>query len=341
MAGILQQPLESPAAWRGSALEADSSWIYELDSQIIAELAANRDQLHRAGRSLFDVRVEDFPLPSFAALRRKLQEQLEGGRGFAVIRGLPVEGCSEDQAALLFWGLGVHIGTPEPQDLAGNLLHHVRDTGQDLTANDVRKYQTNQEIPFHNDGSDIFMLLCLRGARQGGRSRLVSSTTVFNEIVGRGPDLAEVLQQPFYFDARGQQLPGEERFQKLPVFHYHDGFLSVLHKRFYIDLAQRFPEVPRLTQQQIEALDVMDQVCEETGVCLEFDTLPGDILVANNYEILHSRTAFEDHPQAERRRHMLPLWLTIPNGRPLPPAFERTREFKHSYARRHKPEAAH
>ena len=124
------------------------------------------------------------------------QEQLEGGRGFAVIRGLPVQTCSEDQAALLFWGLSVHVGTPEPQDRAGNLLHHVQDTGQDLTADDVRKYQTNQEIPFHNDGSDIFMLLCLRGARQGGRSRLVSSTTVFNEIVGRRPDLAEILQQP-------------------------------------------------------------------------------------------------------------------------------------------------
>ncbi len=334
MAEILQQPLETPAAWRGSDFAADPSWIYVLEKRVITELEANREAVHRSGKTLFEVRAEDFPLPSFDPLRRELQDQLEGGHGFALIRGLPAEDCSEDDAALLFWGLGVHLGAPEEQDRAGNLLHHVRDTGQDLRADDVRKYQTNQEIPFHNDGSDIFMLLCLRNARQGGRSRLVSATTVFNEIVRRRPDLAAVLQQPFYFDARGQQAPGEPRYQKLPVFHYYAGFLSVLHKRFYIDLAQRFPEVPPLTSEQVEALDLMDDVCEEPGVSLDFETLPGDILVANNYEIVHSRTAFEDHSQPERRRHMLRLWLTIPNGRPLPPVFETTREFRHSYTRR-------
>ena len=334
LAEILQQPLETPAAWRGSDLAADRSWVYELHPQVIAELEANREAVRRSGKSLLEVCAEDFPLPAFDPLRRELQDQLEGGRGFGLIRGLPSQTCSDDDAALLFWGLGIHIGTPEQQDRAGNRLHHVRDTGKDLGTDDVRKYQTNQEIPFHNDGSDIFMLLCVRNARQGGRSRLVSATTVFNEIVARRPDAAAALQKPFYFDARGQQAPGEPRYQKLPVFHYHAGFLSVLHKRFYIDLAQRFPEVPRLTSEQVEALDLMDQVCEERGVSLDFDTLPGDILVANNYEILHSRTAFEDHTQPDRRRHMLRLWLTIPNGRPLPPVFETTREFRHSYARR-------
>ena len=301
----------------------------------VNELAVGRDRVQRLGLRLFDVGPEDFPLPSFEPLRRELLRQLEGGRGFGVIRGLPVEKYSVEDATLLFWGLGLQLGSPEPQDRAGNLLHHVRDTGQDLSKSDVRKYQTNQEIPFHNDGSDIFMLLCLRNAKSGGRSRLVSATTVFNEIVSRRPDLAEVLQQPFCFDSRGQHQPGEPRFQKLPVFNYHAGYLSVLHKSFYIELAQRFPEVPRLTNKQVEALGLVDEVCEEPGTCLEFDTLPGDIVVANNYEILHSRTAYEDHQQPERRRHMLRLWLTIPNGRPLPPVFADTREFRHSYARRH------
>ena len=336
MTEILQRPLETPAAWRGNDLAADLSWVYELDQQTIAELEANRETIRRSGKSLFQVGAQDFPLASFDALRGELQEQLEGGRGFSLIRGLPSGTCSEDDAALLFWGLGVHLGTPEEQDLTGNRLHHVRDTGKDLRTDDVRKYQTNQEIPFHNDGSDIFMLLCLRNAKQGGLSRLVSATTVFNEIVRHRPELAAVLQQPFCFDARGQQSPGQPRYQELPVFHYHSGFLSVLHKRFYIDLAQRFPEVSQLTSEQIEALDLMEQVCEEPGVSLDFATLPGDIVVANNYEILHSRTAFEDHAQPERRRHMLRLWLTISNGRPLPPAFENTREFRHSYARRHR-----
>ena len=153
-------------------------------------------------------------------------------------------------------------------------------------------------------------------------------------MVNRSPDLAETLQQPFYFDVRGQQNEGEPRAQCVPIYNYHEHRLSTLHKRFYIELAQRFPEVPPMSKQQIEALDLFDAICAEHGMYFEFDMQPGDILAASNYDVLHCRTSFEDHDDPARRRHMMRLWLSIPNGRPLPPVFARTREFRHSYARR-------
>jgi alpha-ketoglutarate-dependent taurine dioxygenase len=335
MPELLTHPLKIPAAWRGADIESDPAWIYTLDGAVIQELHTTLAAVEKTRQPLFDITPQTFALPSFRDLRRKLLVDVEGGRGFALIRGLPIGDLSEQQAATLFWGLGAHLGTPEPQDAAGNLLHHVRNTGRDLSEDDVRKYQTNQDIPFHNDGSDIFLLLCVRNAKSGGSSRLVSTTTVFNEIVPRRPDLAEVLQHPFHFDARGQQQPGQPRAQIVPIYSYHEGRLSTIHKRFYIDLAQRFPEVPDLTKQQVEALDLFDEICARPGVCLEFDMQPGDILVASNYDILHCRTAFEDYDEPARRRHMMRLWLTIPDGRPLPPVFASTREFQHSYARRH------
>ena len=334
MPDLLTHPLHIPAAWRGAELETDTAWIYPLDVAVVQELQTALTAVEESSLGLFEITPRNFSLPSFSETRRRLLAEFEGGRGFALIRGLPIDNCSEQQSALLFWGLGTHLGTPEPQDAAGNLLHHVRTTGRDLSQDDVRKYQTNQDIPFHNDGSDIFLLLCVRNAKRGGSSRLISSTAVFNEIIERRPDLAEVLQQPFPFDARGQQRPGQPRTQVVPIYNYYEGHLSAIHKRFYIDLAQRFPEVPRLTPRQVEALDLFDEICAEPGMCLEFDMRPGDILAANNYDILHCRTAFEDHDDPARRRHMMRLWLMLPAGRPLPPIFEHTREFQHSYARR-------
>ena len=334
MPQMLSHPLEIPAAWRGSHWDSDNSWMYTLDASTVAQLQSALRDANQSGSDLFSIDPQNFPLPAFAETRGRILDDVEGGRGFALLRGLPVEGCSDEEAVMLFWGLGVHLGTPEPQDAAGNRIHHVRDTGRDLSQDDIRKYQTNQDIPFHNDGSDIFLLLCLRNAKSGGRSRLLSSIAVFNEIVRRRPDLAEVLQQPFDFDARGQQLDGEPRAQRVPIYNYHEGHLSTVHKRFYIDLAQRFPEVPSLTPVQTEALDLFDEIAAEPGMCFEFDMQPGDILAASNYDVLHCRTAFEDHEDPARRRHMMRLWVTIPNGRPLPPVFARTREFRHSYRRR-------
>jgi hypothetical protein len=177
------------------------------------------------------------------------------------------------------------------------------------------------------------MLLCVRASEHGGRNQLVSSSAVFNEIVKRRPDLARVLQEPFHFDGRGQQVPGCPRFQTVPIFNLHAGQLSVLYKREYIELAQRFEEVPPMTAAQLEALDLLDAVCDEFA--LDFVARPGDVLVCSNYDLLHARSAYEDPggPDASKR-HMMRLWLSHPDGRPLPPVFATTREFVHSFRRR-------
>ena len=238
------------------------------------------------------------------------------------------------ETRIALWGLGTHLGRPVGQDLAGSLLHDVRDTGRPFGSDEsIRYFQTNHAIRLHTDGGDIFVLGCLRGGARGGRTLVVSAAEVFNEIIRRRPDLAAVLQEDFWVDARGQR-PDGARCQVLPVYTWHAGHLSILLKAEYIYSAQRFEEVPRLTAAQVEALELFRRITEEPGMALSLELGPGDVLLASNHTVVHGRTEFEDHPEPARRRHLLRLWLTIPDGRPLPPHYADTREYAETYRQR-------
>ena len=331
---FLTTPIEDPAAWRGNRMAERSDWILSMDGTMTAELESAVATVEARGADLFDVTREDFPLPAMSGLFQAILHALEGGRGFALLRGLPVERWSETGNRIAIWGLGTHLGQPVGQDLAGNLLHDVRDTGRKFGTDDsIRYYQTSHAIRLHTDGGDIFALGCVRQGASGGRSLVVSAAEVFNEIVRRRPDLAVVLQEDFWMDARGQR-PDGARCQVLPVYTFHEGYLNILLKPEYIYSAQRFDDVPRLTGAQHEALELFHQVTREPGIPLEFDLRPGDVLLASNHTIMHGRTEFEDLPDPARRRHMLRLWLTIPNGRPLPPHYADTREYAQTYRQR-------
>ena len=327
-------PLEDPAAWRGDRMAERSDWIITLGEAMVAEFESAVAGVAARGIDLFDVTRDDFPLPRMSGNIETVLYDLEGGRGFALLRGLPVGRWTNTENRIALWGLGAHLGLPVGQDLAGNLLHDVRDTGRTFGSDDsIRYYQTSHAIRLHTDGGDIFALGCVRKGASGGRSLVVSAVEVFNEIARRRPDLAVVLQENFWMDARGQR-PDGARCQVLPIYTRHDGHLSILLKPEYIYSAQRFDDVPRLTDAQREALELFHQVTQEPGVALEFDLQPGDVLLASNHTIMHGRTEFEDTPEPENRRHMLRLWLTIPNGRPLPPHYADTREYAQTYRQR-------
>ena len=330
----LTAPIEDPAAWRGERMAERPDWILALDDTMTAEIESAVAAVEARGVGLFDITREDFPLPAMSGHFQAILHALEGGRGFALLRGLPAARWSDAENRIAIWGLGAHLGLPVGQDLAGNLLHDVRDTGRKFGADDsIRYYQTSHAIRLHTDGGDVFALGCVRQGASGGRSLVVSAAEVFNEIVRRRPDLAVVLQEDFWMDARGQR-PDGARCQVLPVYTWHEGHLNILLKPEYIHSAQRFDDVPRLTAAQREALELFHRVTREPGVALEFDLRPGDVLLASNHTIMHGRTGFEDLPDPARRRHMLRLWLTIPNGRPLPPHYADTREFAQTYRQR-------
>ncbi len=326
MANVRTLPVDDPAAWTGAQLAGRDDWMYRITENDAAEILAAVDA--NRNRPMLEVTLADFPLPALSARLRSLAANVDRGAGLALIRGLPIGDMDEDAAALALWGMGQHVGRPQFQDASRALLHHVRDTGGDWLADPGRRvYETNAEQVFHNDGGDLVMLLCRRAAKRGGTSRMVSAVTLFNEVLKRDPDLARVLQEPFAFDARNQQLPGRPAVQRVPIFIWHAGRMNVLHKRHYIETALRFDDVPALTDAQVAALDLVDQLCDDPEIQLAFELSPGDIQMACNFTILHARDSFEDHDEPEKKRHMLRLWLGLADGRPLPETYRETREF--------------
>jgi hypothetical protein len=201
------------------------------------------------------------------------------------------------------------------------VLGHVKDLGKSSRDPAVRIYQTRERQTFHTDSADVVCLMCLRPAKSGGLSSLVSSVTIFNEMRRRRPDLLEVLFEPIETDRRGEVLEGQKPYFTIPVFSWYKGLLSAIYQRQYIESARRFAEVPPLTSLQIEALDLLDSLANDSSLNLLMELQPGDIQIVHNHTILHDRTAFEDWPDAERKRHLLRLWLAPSNARPLPPVY--------------------
>jgi hypothetical protein len=251
-------------------------------------------------------------LDALVSAVRKWRDVLSQGRGFVLIRGLPVDQLSADDALLAYWAIGLHLGTPVPQNFQGELLTHVRDTGADPTDPSTRLYKTRAEQDFHTDGADIIGLLCLRTAKHGGESRIVSSVTVFNEVLFRRPDLAPVLFRDFYWHYFEPQMAERIHFTR-PICTERGGRLNTFFIPWYIRLAQELPDVPALTPEQQAAIELLESTANDPSLYLDMEFRPGDIQLLKNSVILHKRTAYEDWADPERKRHLLRLWLAAPD----------------------------
>jgi hypothetical protein len=307
---IRTTPLESAAVWTGREIAARRDWLHVLGPEEIADLDRAVAHARGLGRPLAQLTRGDFPLSRLADTLERWLDALERGPGFLLVRGVPVARYGERDAALAYWGLGLHLGSAISQNAAGDVLGHVRDVGLSERDPSVRLYKTRERLGFHTDGADLIGLLCLRPAKSGGASRIASSATVYNEILRRRPDLVPVLYEPFPFDANDQERPGERPFFSIPLCRYERGWLRTFYIGWYIRDSQRHPSAPRLSAPQREVIDLIDAIAEDPAIHFEMDFRAGDIQWLKNSVILHARTEYEDHPEPERKRHLLRLWLT-------------------------------
>jgi TfdA family taurine catabolism dioxygenase TauD len=309
-ADVRREPLTGPAAWRGRDLARSSEWIVPLDETALAEIARALGAARATGKALGDLTRDDFPLPALAPTVGAWARELVDGRGFLLVRGLPVERWSEADAALVFWCLGLHLGVPGAQNPQGDLLGHVVDTGEQRDLPNVRLYRTNADIAFHCDLADAVGLLCLRTARSGGASRIASSVTVYNTILARRPDLVERLYEPLALDTRDES--GGTRWVPVHPCRFDGRRLRTFFHSDYFRSTVRHPDVPPLDAATRELLDVYDAIANSPEVRLDMQFEPGDVQLLSNHTIVHARTAYADDPAAPR--HLLRLWLSLARG---------------------------
>jgi hypothetical protein len=309
--GIPIAPIDTPAAWRGEEMRRREDWKVTLGAAEIAEVKAAVAAAQGSGRPMGELTRADFPLPTLAAKVAQWRDEIRRGRGFILIKGVPVADWTEAQAGMFFWCLGHHFGVPGAQNPEGDLLGHVRDQ---RTGEDVRYYRTNKELAVHTDAADFVGLLCLQKAKSGGLSRIASSVAVFNELLRTKPHLAPRLFEPMWFDTKGE---GGVRAFPIPPCRYANGELRTFWQSDYYRTVNRFDHVPKLSAGEQELLDSYDGIANSEQFHLDMDLEPGDVQLISNHTILHARTAFEDWPELDKRRHLLRLWISIPEARPL------------------------
>ena len=314
--------IEGASAWLGKKIQNDPNWIVRWDSEQIAELESAADHFLSSGVALEDITSASFPLKKLTPFISEILNELLSGRGFVMLRGLPIKNWSIEKAATIYMGLGRHMGSLRSSNGKGHLLGHVRDQGVKVEAG-ARFYQTNRKLDYHTDSADIVGLLCLQKAKEGGESFIASSMALYNKMIERRPDLMSAMFTPYPTDRRGEVPEGRDPWFEIPIFNWYQGHLSCVYLRHYIEEAQRhFPSAPRLTREQVEVMDEIDAILQEPGLALQMAFEQGDIQFLHNHQILHSRNDFENWPDPKLQRHLLRLWIAPPSARPLPAYFD-------------------
>ena len=298
----LNTRLGDARAWRGASLE--ENWRFELGEEMRVALG---ESIARVG----DRRViEVDPDPGYRTALQSIKRVLEEGPGFVVIEGIdPL--YPADQAIQAYWTLGQCLGRPLEQNIEGDLLYDVLDTGREVSTG-ARFSVTNTESTFHIDSAfspripDYVGLLCLQSALSGGQSQLISAYALHDALLEENPGVLEELYGDYCFDRRGQYLEGEDPVHRAPIMAWDGRELTMRYLRYYIEVGHQRAEMV-LSEIQLAALDAVEALLQRPEFRIEFELSPGQMLFTNNHWILHNRTAFEDDP--ESRRHYVRLWL--------------------------------
>jgi len=310
--------IQDPSLWHGPDMAARQDWIHPLNDAEVAEIDAAVDMAMQRHVDLVSMTAADFPLPTLGQRLARIRGQILHGHGFALLRGWPSRQRSLEQSAYAFRGVGAHLGEALSQNGKGHILGHVANLGLNYSDPTTRGYQTTAELRYHCDAGDIVGLLCVQPARSGGLSKICSSTAVWNEMVQRRPDLAKELLKAVAHSRWGEIGLGQKDHYVIPPFHLHKGRLVVVFILGAIFKAEALPGVEPLSDEQRAALLMVNEIADEPGIRLDMDFKPGDMQFLCNHTTLHSRTAYEDWPELENRRHLLRIWLACEDGPDLP-----------------------
>lgn len=302
-----------PMIWNGQHGMLNNQWLVQLDEKYVADI----EQAIKATRTIpiEQLTADYIDRGKLGALIVSLREQILHGRGFVVLRGLP-DHWSDEMLVRAHWGIGLCLGEPVSQNAKAHLLGHVIDQ-RGAPSDSTRIYQTNRAQPFHSDSCDIVGLLCLRKAQSGGASAVASSASIYNTLFEHNPELLSILCGEFQCDRYGEIPEGKQPWYAVRIFNHTDDHLVCCGMDPDIRSAQRLEDVNPLTELQLAALDEFQNIARETALNMTLER--GDIQFVHNHTVVHARGSYEDHEALDRRRYMVRLWLSSPQGRKLPP----------------------
>ena len=317
------EPIAGPSAWVRADIRRED-WRVEFDPACRDEIRRAVEELRTYPLPTIVLGAGDFAMPACRAAMARVRRMLDHGRRFAIVNRLPLDEINAAEATQVYWLLSGMVSRPVAQKLDGSLVYDVLDAGgAALPGSGVRPDQTSIEIRFHNDNSyndtppDYVGLLCLRRAMAGGHSRVLSFHTVHNEMRRRCPERLVRLYERFWFDRQREFHAGESPVFAAPVF---DGSGAEVKARFS---AHQIKSGYALRGEPLDpagkaALAALLDIFEDEALSVDFDLEAGEMQFVQNRVLGHSRTAFVDWPEPERKRHLVRLWLRDRGRRAYP-----------------------
>lgn len=317
------KPFEGIAAWKGSELKNAPELHCDITDEESEEIMQAVQYTIAKHLDISEITRDDFNLPILGRKLTRVYDHVVHGCGVQILHGMPVDETryTRDEIIRAYIGVGAWLGLPVSQNHKGHIVGHVKDINTDPNDKQTRIYTTAVKQPYHTDSADIVGLLCLKPCKAGGIFSVTSIYTIYNEILKIRPDLIEVLEAPFVIDRKGEIPEGKKATFEMAVFHRHEGRLLSMHDRTFIEAAQERDDVEPLTDLQIEALDLFDEIAARDDLFLDLEWKPGDMGFVHNHQCVHARTDYEDFPELERRRHNVRLWLSTNYGWSLPDVF--------------------
>jgi hypothetical protein len=314
--------LESQCAWQAEDVSDEATWTEVFEAEELEEIdVALRVALDRSS-DVLEIGSEDFPLPGLSKRLGRIESDLIEGRGFVRLRGIDRARYDQSEMEVIYWGLGMHLGQPWPQNKYGHVLGDVTDQGKAADDPTVRGNEIGgAALPYHCDGSDLVGLLCLQNGIDGGLSSVANSVSIHNTLVDEAPELAAELYLPQPFDFRGEQGKGGKPYYLVPIFTEWADRLFVRCIPPYIVASQRHEASPRLTDRAKTALTRVVELADDPAFHVHMELQPGDIQFINNYHVMHGRTAYTDNRQVGQIRHLKRLWLETSVLADRPPHF--------------------
>ena len=311
--------VEQPKPWLARDIQNNSQWIRKLSQAEKSGLRHGLSQFLEKKINLEDSTAEDFPFRDIETLIQDINDQLYKGFGLIVLKGFPIEGLDEASIKQLYWGFTNHLGVLRPQGKDSALVNHVKNTGGTYRAAGGRGYNTNAELDFHVDFADFVGLLCIQDAKSGGVSKTCSSRALFETLKQQSPHLAQALMEPLFYSRQNEQAPDELPYYQTPIVAFEQGWFSCRYTRNHIRYADQHEGAAAPSALQNEAMDWIDQAVLSDTFTFDMKLIPGDFQILNNHVVLHSRTAYEDYEEPDKRRSLLRSWIATPNSQPLSP----------------------
>lgn len=317
--GSPQQPVTGPSVWTGDEIARDSSWRYQLDDRMRADIRALIDQPDICALPYAEINRKTFPLPCFEGLGAAISEQLGRGRGIARLSGLDVENYSTDELKTVFCGLSAYIGVTVSQSHLGDYIGEVMDF---RNPNDERKYHNGGEFVMHRDPTaDVTGLLSIRRSQSGGESRLMSAGLAHNILLAEHPELMDTIYRGFPYQRTTPDRGTTDLYtpHRIPVFDFTDaGEFSSHYIPYFSEAYIARDGLPDDHPEVRAQRAIKDVLWHRPELYLETMMEPGDLQFVSNRVALHSRTDYVDYPEIERARLLLRVWLQLPDLSPVP-----------------------